>query len=425
MKVWGELWGEEVGGTLSHFDWMIFALTAAYGACMGSFLNVVILRLPEGRDLIFERSRCAVTGKPLHWYENIPIISWVIQGGKSRYSGTPISVQYPLVEAFTMLAFAGLYLTYYMSPMRAAFANLGVSQTWPVLITHLALLSGLIAATVIDARLFIIPLQIPYVIIVAAMLFMVGGAVKMPSVEAVAPVVGTSLVHASIGGTIGLLIAIGLLWVGIIPYSVPMDEEEMAAEVGTEAEQADVAAKANQSDAEHIGELEDGPDQWLAYPYPRRMVMRECLFLALPVLGAWLGYALLREPIAGLANGEGLYPLWLRVLGGILTGYLGGAGLVWGVRILGTLGFGKEAMGLGDVHLVGAIGAVLGWRDAVLVFFIAPFIGLGVVFIGSLLGKKFRTQVRVIPYGPYLAIATAILMFLYLYVERGVGQIFP
>ena len=75
-----------------------------FGTIIGSFLNVVILRYGTGRS-IGGRSMCAVTGKPLRWYELIPIVSFIIQGGRSRYTKTRLSIQYPLVEFFTGVAF--------------------------------------------------------------------------------------------------------------------------------------------------------------------------------------------------------------------------------------------------------------------------------------------------------------------------------
>lgn len=75
-----------------------------FGTIIGSFLNVVICRHGTGRSL-GGRSKCAVTGKTLKWYELIPILSFIIQGGRSRYSKTKISWQYPLVEFFTGFLF--------------------------------------------------------------------------------------------------------------------------------------------------------------------------------------------------------------------------------------------------------------------------------------------------------------------------------
>jgi len=75
-----------------------------FGTIIGSFLNVVVCRHGTGRGL-GGRSVCAVTGKTLRWYELVPIVSFLIQGGRSRHSKTNISWQYPLVEAGTGFMF--------------------------------------------------------------------------------------------------------------------------------------------------------------------------------------------------------------------------------------------------------------------------------------------------------------------------------
>lgn len=82
----------------------ILILIFVFGTIIGSFLNVVICRHGTGRGL-GGRSKCAVTGKTLHWYELVPIISFLIQGGRTRHGGMKISWQYPLVEAGTGFAF--------------------------------------------------------------------------------------------------------------------------------------------------------------------------------------------------------------------------------------------------------------------------------------------------------------------------------
>ncbi|MEM9790404.1 MAG: prepilin peptidase, partial [Planctomycetota bacterium] len=87
-----------------------------------------------------------------------------------------------------------------------------------------------------------------------------------------------------------------------------------------------------------------------------------------------------------------------------------GGGVVWLTRILGTLAFGREAMGLGDVHLMAAAGAVIGSIDVTVAFFLAPFFGLAgaaVMYGASAIAKG---RVRVIPYGPYLAAAVVVMM---------------
>jgi prepilin signal peptidase PulO-like enzyme (type II secretory pathway) len=93
-----ELFCYNIRVTLVHIFVFIF------GTIIGSFLNVVICRHGTGRSL-GGRSKCAVTGKTIKWFELIPIVSFLAQGGRSRYSKTKISWQYPLVEFFTGLSF--------------------------------------------------------------------------------------------------------------------------------------------------------------------------------------------------------------------------------------------------------------------------------------------------------------------------------
>lgn len=83
---------------------LILIFVFIFGTIIGSFLNVVICRHNTGRGL-GGRSKCAVTGKTLEWFELIPILSFLFQGGRSRYSKSKISWQYPLVEFFTGFTF--------------------------------------------------------------------------------------------------------------------------------------------------------------------------------------------------------------------------------------------------------------------------------------------------------------------------------
>jgi len=93
----------------------------------------------------------------------------------------------------------------------------------------------------------------------------------------------------------------------------------------------------------------------------------------------------------------------------LLDSFLGvitGGGSIYLVGVLGKMAFKKDAMGGGDIKLMAMIGAFLGWKFALLVFFIAPFFG---AFIGLIL--KLRKKIDVIPYGPYISLATIIVIF--------------
>ena len=83
-----------------------------FGAAIGSFLNVVIYRLPIGRSVMYPPSACPTCRRALLWYENIPIVSWLALRGRCRTCATPIGVQYPIVEALTAALF-GTAMWYY------------------------------------------------------------------------------------------------------------------------------------------------------------------------------------------------------------------------------------------------------------------------------------------------------------------------
>jgi leader peptidase (prepilin peptidase)/N-methyltransferase len=98
------------------------------------------------------------------------------------------------------------------------------------------------------------------------------------------------------------------------------------------------------------------------------------------------------------------------VLGALsaVTGYLVAGGMVWAMRILGTLAFGKEAMGMGDVHLLAAVGAVTGWAVPAVAFFVSPFFALAwALYLALARGQ------RELPYGPWLAAGAMAVMVLY------------
>jgi len=94
----------------------LIVLVAVFGAVVGSFLNVVILRLPKDDESIsFPGSHCPTCKQPLRWYENIPIISYVALRGKCRTCNVSISLQYPLVELSMAVLAAVLYHRFALS----------------------------------------------------------------------------------------------------------------------------------------------------------------------------------------------------------------------------------------------------------------------------------------------------------------------
>ena len=91
-----------------------------FGLLLGSFLNVCIFRLPRGVSVVWPASACGGCKRELRWFENIPIVSWVVLGARCARCKAPISIQYPLVEAVTAVLFVVVAAVTPVSPLLAA-----------------------------------------------------------------------------------------------------------------------------------------------------------------------------------------------------------------------------------------------------------------------------------------------------------------
>ncbi|MCX5667770.1 MAG: prepilin peptidase [Candidatus Omnitrophica bacterium] len=112
------------------------------GSIVGSFLNVCVYRLPKGRSVIFPGSHCPNCTAAIHWYDNIPIFSYIFLGGKARCCKAKISLRYFIVEALTASAYLVLFIFFGMTPKFFAYAVMA---------------SGLIVATFVDFEIQEIP----------------------------------------------------------------------------------------------------------------------------------------------------------------------------------------------------------------------------------------------------------------------------
>ncbi len=387
----------------------------ALGAIVGSFLNVVIYRLPAGKSVIKPPSHCPRCKKQLRWYENLPIVGWIRLKGKCAYCKLPISIQYPLIELFCGLIFAGLFIAYFMVTRSApviselippSIYRLALTAGWPLYVLHVSLLVALLAMTLIDFRTLTIPIEITWVILLFAVVVHTimpiwpAGNVHPPlsrsSAETIQmadwtiPLVGPTGLSIAIGALFGIAVAWYLLRKNQLRYSF-LDFNLF------------------------VGEHDD----ITAYPHPRREMQWELDYLGFIIAGMYLCAQFLPEllvSIIGISDSTGattdlVLPLWAQGFGGCIMGYIVGAGLIWAIRFLGTLAFGKEAMGLGDAHLLGCVGAVTGWVDPIAIFFLAPFLALFGIMCGSILGKLLPRFQRILPYGPWLALATVCVMF--------------
>lgn len=121
---------------------VIYIFVGLLGLAVGSFLNVLIYRLPRNKKIVFERSACPKCGKPIPFYHNIPLLSFIILGGKCRDCKARISLRYPLVEFLNAAAY--IYFLYMD----------GITAAW---LAHAYLASSLIVIIFIDLEFQIIP----------------------------------------------------------------------------------------------------------------------------------------------------------------------------------------------------------------------------------------------------------------------------
>ncbi|MDY7010412.1 MAG: prepilin peptidase [Planctomycetota bacterium] len=374
---------------MAHVIWISFLFLL--GACVGSFLNVVIYRLPRGQSIAFPPSHCPLCGRKIKWYDNIPIVSWLRLRGRCRWCKGAISPRYPLIELLTALLVSGLYVCYFVLRLRDGIGSF--FEDWPMFVAHAALLCGLLAASAVDIELFIVPLQVMWVCSA------VGIAASTFRPQGFLPSASPALSAASVGAVVGLLGALVMLRLGWIQRSF-----------------LDAADKPVREERENGVAItaKDGVN-------PRKEILREILFLTPAIVLSVAAYLISTKiPVAkGLVDRVFGGPLPEGGAGGKVSAHLAsgmasvfglliGIAWIWGARIFGTLGFGKEAMGMGDVHILAAVGAVAGWKVATLVFFVSPIFGLAWalhLFIAR--GK------RELPYGPWLALGTLVVLLFY------------
>ena len=189
----------------------------ATGAVVGSFLNVVIARVPKGQSIVRPASRCPRCEKPIAWYDNIPLVSWFALRARCRSCGLPISPRYPLVELLTAaLAVAVLRHT---------------GPTWAAL-GYFVFVSALIALAYIDLDTWLLPHQITWPLLALGLLSpiwnravtlkaaAIGAGAGFAAFAAIALVGERLLKRETMGwGDVWLLAAIGawLGWSALLP----------------------------------------------------------------------------------------------------------------------------------------------------------------------------------------------------------------
>lgn len=194
--------GFDFGTFNANFPWFFPPVVFGFGAMVGSFLNVVIYRVPKGESIVQPGSHCAC-GRSIAWHDNIPIISWFWLRGKARCCGAPYSFRYPFVETLT----GGLFLMAWLSHPPA------------VAIVGMVMIGMLVAATFIDLDHMIIPDSITIWGTVAG----VAIAAAIPSLHDydTSPLYVLASIRAGFAAIIGAFIGSALiLWIGLIAEAI-------------------------------------------------------------------------------------------------------------------------------------------------------------------------------------------------------------
>jgi leader peptidase (prepilin peptidase)/N-methyltransferase len=176
------------------------------GACVGSFLNVVIWRLPRRESLVTPGSHCPKCNRDIRWFDNLPVFSWLLLRGRCRGCRATISWRYPAVEALTAALFVLAALRFHDRPILAGEIAL--------------LLSALVAVTYIDIDHRIIPDAITKPgMVVGLILALFPPFLLHPGswIEGLPPGLN-SLLHAAAGCLTGLLIVYGVRWLGTLAF---------------------------------------------------------------------------------------------------------------------------------------------------------------------------------------------------------------
>jgi len=264
---------------LQFYITVLAVFSTSFGACIGSFLNVCIYRIPRNESVVKPRSHCPNCGMMIPWYLNIPVLSWVALRGKCAKCKKPIAFRYTLVELLTAMLFLAVYMKWAM-PIAMHMQPIIHFAVVPI---YWLILSGFILGTFVDFEHFIIPDSVT-----------IGGMIAGPVMSIICPMLHNQTIW----------------WRGLMHSSI-----------------------------------------------------------------------------------------------GLVVGF----GLLFAIAELGTRAFKKEAMGFGDVKLMGAIGAFLGWKAVLFTVFASSLLG-SVVGVCLILFRGVKMQSR-IPFGPYICAGATIWMF--------------
>jgi leader peptidase (prepilin peptidase)/N-methyltransferase len=330
-----------------------------FGTVVGSFLNVCIHRLPLGQSIVHPPSHCPHCQYSIPWYLNIPVITWIYLRAKCRNCGARISVRYFVVELLT----GALFLACWVGPGRQS----------PVLaLIYAGFLAGLVAAAFIDFEHLIIPDEITFGGMAAGFLCS-GLAPRLQEAQSLSGAMKQSLAGLLAGaGIVYCILRLGKRLFGRHKIALPADTLILFTETGVQWEGQQIP----------YDELFYRPSDVIALE-ARRVEMVDRCYKDVPV----------RLGVSRLSVGSDEFaPETVPHLEAVSS----------------EIVLPREAMGLGDVKFMGAIGAFLGWKAVLFCLMLGSVIGsiVGVALIA--LRKQSSTR---LPYVPFLALAAALWIF--------------
>lgn len=414
------------------------------GASIGSFLNVIIYRLPSGLSIITPPSFCPQCRNPIKWYDNIPILSYILLLGRCRYCSSVISPRYATVELTSALLFVSLYDAAYIGNTHSWFSS--PYGDISLFVSHLVLLSVLLATSVMDIEYYFIDIRLVMPLYLAGpagfMLLSEGKIDKICNL----PVKGAALVSSLFVGTIAVLLYILrprndnekentnddgkenpaktsgenlliyylllLLYIAVgisLVISAALDcfitsytRSELYIVIIFIATLVSLLPQ-RESDKEIEDFIESTTES------ARKTALKEIRVLVLLSIAFAIGFAVpyLIKPLDGILTKIAAAPRIKAITFSLYSLYIS-ALFGWSVRIVFSLLFGKEAMGIGDIYILAGIGAIAGYMVAIVGFFIGSIIGLlGILLL--IVWKRYRA----VSYIPWIAIGTFICLLFY------------
>jgi leader peptidase (prepilin peptidase) / N-methyltransferase len=348
-----------------------YILAFIFGLLIGSFLNVVIHRVPLGDSIIFPGSHCFACGASIRPFDNIPLISYALLRGRCRSCQARISPLYPVVELLTGMLFAAI--VYKTEP------------GWETLL-EMAFASVMIVLIFIDARYQLLPNVITYPSFVFAF---AAATIRGGWGEQAGNLVDFSLkMHefnpsfnitraALIGGLLLGLAAIGFRLLDHLDLILFNKYLEWDDKVQTE----------DQVNIEETGHL----------------VLRVSMITGIIIAVLWVISVFMFSPNDRQTYSDAYSGLLHASVGALLAG-----GLTWCLRALYFYIRGIEGMGLGDIKMISIVGAFLGWQGAFLVVLLAAILG---VVVGVILAFRSKQGLKTsLPFGVCLGIASLIVL---------------